>query len=211
MTDLWTDNNIFTDSLKHSPFELYKQYVSIKTHFSSPKYDFFHNHPHRVTLKSFEKRKDIWCFERLCRHKDPVRLILANIIATDNVWPQGLVRPEANEVYLDWVRRKQSLSYVFSEDLKRLDADFDANIKTTQKTLPLLLRRFIQGKVCFETVCIIVEMTHCLPFWSKRLKGEMLWETLKLKIVKYQPFLRYDKSEYRDILVRVFSERKGEE
>ena len=51
-----------------SPFEVYQNYLSLKSHFSNPKYDYFkYNKKVRATLTSFNKRKDKYFFEKSSR------------------------------------------------------------------------------------------------------------------------------------------------
>ncbi len=193
-----------------TPFRLYQDYISLKTHFSQEKYDFFRNKPHRVTLKSFEKRKDIWCFEKLCRHPHPLALIVSNLITEEKIWPEFLVREEAQRNYAERTKRIDSLTYTFTEDLKELLPDFDSNIIVKENSLPYLLKFLIRGNICIETVCIIVDISNCLRHWDKQLEGDVLWEGLRIKIMKYTPFLVYYKDTYRKLIVSTFNDRVDE-
>lgn len=48
-----------------APFEVYVNYLALKSHFSSPKYDYFkYNKKVRASLTSFNKRKDRYFFEK---------------------------------------------------------------------------------------------------------------------------------------------------
>ncbi len=190
-----------------TPYECYKLYVSLLTHFTSEKYSFFENHPHRVTLKSYEKRRDKWVFEKLCRHRDLTGLIVANLITEEKIWPEFLIREEAQRNYVERTKRIDSLTYTFTEDLKELLPDFDSNIKIQNNVITPLLRFLIRGNICIETVCIIVDVSNCFGHWTKQLEGDVLWEGLRLKIMKYQPFLMYDKDTYRKLIVSTFNDR----
>ena len=48
-----------------SPFETYQHYLSLKNHFTNPKYDFFkYGAKTRASITSFNKRKDKYFFEK---------------------------------------------------------------------------------------------------------------------------------------------------
>ena len=48
-----------------TPFEVYQNYLSLKSHFTNPKYDYFkYNKKVRATITSFNRRKDRYFFER---------------------------------------------------------------------------------------------------------------------------------------------------
>ena len=54
--------------LKVSPFETYQHYLSLKNHFTNPKYDFFkYGAKTRASVTSFNKRKDKYWFEKTSR------------------------------------------------------------------------------------------------------------------------------------------------
>ena len=51
--------------MKVTPFETYQTYLSMKSHFTNPKYDFFkYAGKSRATVTSFNKRKDKYWFEK---------------------------------------------------------------------------------------------------------------------------------------------------
>jgi len=133
--------------------------------------------------------------------------MVSNLITEEKVWPEFLVREEAQRNYVERTKRIDSLTYTFTEDLKELLPDFDSNIIVKDNSLPPLFRFLIQGKVCIETVCIIVDICNCVWTLNRHLKGDVLWEGLRLKIMKYQPFLTYDKDAYRRLIVREFKEK----
>ena len=67
------------------PFDAYKQYLSLKNHFTKEKYD-YHKYcgKSRATVQSFYKRKDRFWFEKLARNKDD-KEVIKNILKEDLV------------------------------------------------------------------------------------------------------------------------------
>ena len=54
--------------MKVTPFETYQSYLSMKSHFTNRKYDFFrYGGKSRATMASFNKRKDKYWFEKTSR------------------------------------------------------------------------------------------------------------------------------------------------
>jgi len=54
--------------MKVTPFETYQSYLSMKSHFTNQKYDFFrYGGKSRATMSSFNKRKDKYWFEKTSR------------------------------------------------------------------------------------------------------------------------------------------------
>ena len=51
-----------------TPFDTYQHYLSLKNHFTNPKYDFFrYGAKTRASVSSFNKRRDKYWFEKTSR------------------------------------------------------------------------------------------------------------------------------------------------
>ena len=183
------------------PLDCYRNYVGLKTHFSQENYDYFTHNPRNVTVKSYNKRKDRWVFEKLSRHSKPIDLMVSCFTQDNAIWPEFLIRPEANELYMDREKRLQSLRYTFSEDIKKLDPDLKKNIICEKNELPPLIKFYIRSICSLETLTIISDLIECIPYWQKQLKKDFLWQDkIELRIIKYRPFLNYDRSVYSQLL-----------
>ena len=96
------------------PFDAYKQYLSLKNHFTKEKYD-YHKYcgKSRATVQSFYKRKDRFWFEKLARNKDDkevVEFFVSNFITcTDpsKLWIGEMMR-EGEGRYTCMEERKSS-------------------------------------------------------------------------------------------------------
>ena len=76
-----------------TPFETYQHYLSLKNHFTNPKYDFFkYGAKTRSSVTSFNKRTDKYWFEKTSRKysdKEVVDFLVSNFVETDspgNLW-----------------------------------------------------------------------------------------------------------------------------
>ena len=112
--------------IKVTPFETYQTYLSMKSHFTNRKYDFFkYGGKSRATMASFNKRKDKYWFEKTSRKysdEEVLNFLLANFVSTDN--PQNLwigeIINSGERNYSQWMKRKQSLTYLFKEQSSEL-------------------------------------------------------------------------------------------
>jgi hypothetical protein len=89
-----------------TPFETYQHYLSLKNHFTNPKYDFFkYGAKTRASITSFNKRRDKYFFERTSRKysdKEVVDFLVSNFVAADNPLVQ---RTKQRIVLGDKIRR----------------------------------------------------------------------------------------------------------
>ena len=191
-----------------TPFEVYRNYLALKNHFNNPKYDYFkYNGKGSASPDSFSKMKDAMFFQNIAKHRDPHGLMLANFVKNPKLWVRDIAYSEsAEQNYLDWIKRIQSLTYAFKSDLSKLDAPFDSNLIVKDNEHPTLLRLLFSEEVQPETVCIIADLTGCLKHWDQELVFDPVWDEMGLFIRKYTPFVKYDREKIKKILVDFFSE-----
>lgn len=195
-----------------SPFETYQTYLSMKSHFTNSKYDFFkYSGKSRATMSSFNARKDKYWFEKTSRKysdKEIVDFLLANFVSADN--PQNLwigeIINSGERTYAEWMRKQQSLSYLFKEQSSDLLSDVDlSKIFDCSAGHPLLLKKFLSGKISLETLVIYNKIFSFGKKFDKKLQ-DPVWETVSLKIKKYEPFLNINVFQYKKVLREIIDE-----
>ena len=195
-----------------SPFEVYQNYLSLKSHFTNPKYDYFkYNKKVRATLTSFNKRKDKYFFEKSSRKysdKEVVDFLVSNFIAADN--PQNLwigeIINSGERNYQEWMRRQQSLTYLFKEQSNELFSETKLeDALNCSKGHPPILKGFLSGKICLETLVIYDRIFQFSKRFDKKLL-DPVWETVSLKISKYAPSLNTDIFQFKRILREIINE-----
>ena len=195
-----------------SPFETYQHYLSLKNHFTNPKYDFFkYGAKTRASLTSFNKRKDKYWFEKTSRKysdKEVVNFLVSNFAYSDN--PQNLwigeIINSGERTYAEWMKRQQSLSYLFKEQSNELLSENELeDLFNCSKGHPILLKKFLGGEVSVETLAIYEKIFSFSKNFSKQL-NDPVWETVNLKIKKYVPFLNIDVFQYKKILRELVNE-----
>ena len=186
-------------------FEVYKMYLALKLHFTSDTYDYFqYGGNAKASQVSFDQRKDKFFFVKLSRKFKDFELrefFVANLTAEDKVYPATLVREGAKN-YADYTKRKESLSYHFKEDVATLHDThnrFDDLFKV-EGVHPPLLKSFLGGRICLETLTIFNKIFQYVPQFDKHIKEEIVWKPLRNKVVKYDPFLFVDLGKYKSII-----------
>jgi len=194
-----------------TPFETYQHYLSLKNHFTNPKYDFFkYGAKTRASITSFNKRKEKYWFEKSSRKyndKEVVDFLVSNFVSADN--PQNLwigeIINSGERTYADWMRRQQSLTYLFKEQSNELFLENELEtVFNCSKGHPIVLKRFLSGKLSPETFVIYDKIFSIVKDFDKKLL-DPVWECVSLKIKKYSPFLQVDIFNYKKILREIIS------
>ena len=195
-----------------TPFETYQHYLSLKNHFTNPKYDFFkYGAKTRASVTSFNKRKDKYWFEKTSRKysdKEVVDFLVSNFTATDN--PQNLwigeIINSGERNYSEWMKRQQSLTYLFKEQSNELLSENELeSLFNCTKGHPLILKKFLIGSVSLETLTIFDKVFHFSKNFDKKL-DDPVWESVSLKLKKYSPFLNIDMFHYKKILKEIIED-----
>jgi len=195
-----------------TPFETYQHYLSLKNHFTNPKYDFFkYGAKTRASVTSFNKRKDKYWFEKTSRKysdKEVVDFLVSNFVAADN--PQNLwigeIINSGERTYADWMRRHQSLTYLFKEQSSELFSETKLeDALNCSKGHPPVLKKFLSGKISLETLVIYDKIFLFGKTFDEKLL-DPVWETVSLKIKKYMPFINIDVFSYKKILREIINE-----
>ena len=189
-----------------APFDTYKTYLALKNHFTKSDYDYQkYCGKVRANLQSFYKRKDRFWFEKISRNKDDKEIVdffVANFVSADdpgNLWIGSIIR-EGNQVHQDWLKRKQSLSYLFKEQSEELFSNHKfEEVFDCSKGHPPVLKSFLSGKISLETLVIYDRIFLFGNKFDKKLM-DPVWETVSLKMKKYSPFLHIDVFHYRKLL-----------
>ena len=198
--------------MKVTPFETYQTYLSMKSHFTNRKYDFFkYGGKSRATMSSFNKRKDKYWFEKTSRKysdEEVLNFLLANFVHADtpqNLWIGEIIN-SGERTYAEWMRRKQSLTYIFKEQSEKLLSENDLEkLFNCSKGHPLILKRYLGGEINLETFTILEKIFSFVKDFDKKLK-DPVWETVSIKTKKYIPFLNINVFTYKKILRELINE-----
>ena len=187
-------------------YELYVYYLALKRHFTTD-YDFFkYNGKVKASQQAFENRKDKFQFYKLSKRKDAKEYILANMIYEPTLWIGDLLDNEkAEEVFVEWTRKQQSLSYVFDTDLTELNPDFNSNLVVEDGQYPRLLQLYNMRRVNVETLVIIDDLVKNFHYWERNISDPIIFPQIKRTVEKVRPFISYDRPKMRQLLMKKFS------
>lgn len=188
------------------PYDAYVKYLAMKSHFTDKKYDYIkYNGKVKAWRTTFETRRDKYFFYKLSKQKNPEEFLLANFVDGNDFYIGDIREDKANEVYTEFKKRQQSLSYVFKNELSQLKEDFNENIIVPKNQHPYLLRLYLRKDICLETLILIDRCVRMFAYWDKELSDDIMWPDVKLKAQKYSAFLNVDINKYRDILISTFN------
>ena len=198
--------------MKVTPFETYRTYLSMKSHFTNPKYDFIkYGGKSRATMTSFNKRKDKYWFEKTSRKysdQEVIDFLLSNFInATNpqNLWIGEIIN-SGERTYAEWKMRQQSLTYMFTEQSENLLSENDLEtVFNCSKGHPIVLKKYLGGEISLETLSILEKVFSFKGKFDKKLK-DPVWETVSMKLKKYLPFLNINVFQFKKILRDILNE-----
>lgn len=197
-------------------FKAYKYYMAIKLHFTSPKYNVFETRGHvKGTRDAFNSRNDRYIFEKLAQKypddKDIIQFFVSNFAYGNDTAIYG--NGEADELYGEWKRRKQSISKIFIDDLTNVmnmcdvhKFNTDGIFKCNDGDLPVLTSMFISGKISIETLRIIDDIEPFINSWENDPMIKIVLGDKLLRVEKLKGFVKYDK----DKITKVFNHFKEE-
>jgi len=104
------------------PFDAYRYYMAIKLHFESDTYDAKkYNYKTSISPQSFWKRKDKYHFAKIAKKFNTPEELIEFYVSqfTSNIkWVGDML--EGDEHFTEWKKRKESLSYQFTNDINTL-------------------------------------------------------------------------------------------
>lgn len=189
-----------------SPFDLYRQYIALKRHFTTQTYDYFkYDGKIRASLKSFERRKDKPFFHRLTKFRDPINFMAYNFIHSDLWIGEIVINEESIRNYRKHKKIKDSLSYEFRKELKKFPSIREA-IFTDGITHPLIIRKYIGEEISLETLVIVSTVMRTISYWKKNHPDDLMMEEVLLKISKFRSFMNFDVEKMKGIMKEVYNE-----
>jgi hypothetical protein len=193
-----------------TPFEVYKNYLAFKNHFTKKEYDYFkYCGKSRASLDSFHKRKDRFFFERTSRQKsdDEIKFyFVANFVEcsdSQNLWIGEIIK-NGECTYKEWLKKVQSLTYLFKTEVEVFvnKENFNNLFECRNGQHPELLKLYLQNAISLETMVILNLILNYVDNFDKKMT-DPVWETVSLKIKKYTPFLNIDVEKYKKMLKEI--------
>lgn len=190
-----------------TPFEAYKVYVAVVTHFKSDSYDIV-KYRGRVNANepAFMRRRDASFFYTAAKlYKNPDRWTKAIVacILQDKEYVADIINSE--DLIEAYMARRENMARHYQEDLRgllditrKLDHLFIQNYDTTD---PIIISKIHQGEVRPESAVL---MDYVFRWLNKaRSSDTLLWPDTRRKLQKYRAFINVDVDKYNDLTVKV--------
>ena len=191
------------------PFESYKLYNALKLHFETDYDAVKYNFKSNVSSQSFFKRRDKYFFAKIAKQyeKDLKGYYIANF--KHGVSYVGEMVNEVGEKnYIEHKKTLESLTRVFQNDINKLSEqkmEFDNLFKSQDGQHPLIIQLWMQEEITLETVVILNSLIGFIPRESKKISDTLIWPDIKRKIEKYTPFVNFDSTKCKLIILNGFT------
>src|SRR5664280_2913502 len=142
-----------------TPFEAYQTYNNLKLHFTQRSYDYIkYQGKSRLNEGAFDGRPDKIFFQKLAKHKNAFDYILANMVNSPTTYVKELAYSEqCEQVYREWLKKIESITYLVSEDLSKLNRQ---SFKLTKNNHPPIFKMYLRKEIMLETLCILLSMAQ---------------------------------------------------
>lgn len=184
-------------------YKVYKYYLAIKLHFTKGSYDVFEKRGAvKYSREQFDRRNDKLIFEKLARKyksdQEIIQYLVANV-SYGNETPVYEIE-ESERYYMNWIKRKESITKVFKDDLSVIINDAyknklqkEAVIDFTFNQQPSILTLYLGKRISLESVSILNDFLCLCDSWTMSGFVMTFWESELRKINKVKRFVKYDK------------------
>ena len=107
---------------------------------------------------------------------------------------------EAEDNYQIWLKRKQSITKTFIDDLAAILHHIEMNklkhsavFEFTDNEYPVIFKMFIGGKIAIESLRIIDDFTGIVEKWKNHPTVKYIWDDEIRRLIKLTGFVKYDK------------------
>lgn len=179
-------------------YKVYIDYLALKKHFST-NYDYHKYHGKvKASMDAFRARKDLFFFYKLSQKPEWHEILIANLVKNPNAWIRDIVEDE--DIYFEWVKKTEALTYNFKQELKQLDENYIENFKVVDGQHPRLITLYLQRKISLETLCILTQLSNAIPYWETEVNDKVVAGDIIKLIKNYRPFLSFDVKKFSEIV-----------
>ena len=194
----------------NDPFESYKLYNALKLHFETDGYDAIKYH-FKTSVKptSFFKRKDKFFFAKLAKtYENELKDFYIANFKNDVKYVGDMLNEGGERYYRDHKKIMESLTYQFQTDINKLndmDVSFDSLLEAEDNNHPLIIKLWMQEEIVLETVVILDSILGFVERENKKITDTIIWPDIYRKIMKYKPFVKFDRDKCLNLLKETFT------
>jgi len=196
--------------MRMTAYNCYCMYVALKNHFTTESYDYFkYAGKTHISKDAFLLRRDKYQFQKLSRICDETEMrdfLVSNLIK-EKKWVGDLLDDEAKINYKNFLKRKQSISYIFDNELDKLH-NIGTDLKATRDGYPPIVYKYLSGDISLETFTILDHFVQFSKKYDEKYgKDDVIWSKIRLSSKKLSPFIQYDKNKIKAILKNKIGEQ----
>jgi hypothetical protein len=176
--------------------------MAIKLHFSQDNFDVFKNRGSvKGTRDTFNSRNDRFFFDKLARKYSSDRDLIQFYVANFAYGNESVIysQEESQSNIIEWTRRKESITKIFSDDCSTIINDAykkklteDSVINFTLNKYPSILTLYLGKQISLETIRILDDFDELLSKWKSNSSLTLLWDSEIRRLAKSKGFVKYD-------------------
>lgn len=187
--------------------EAYSMYTTLRLHFTTNNFDV------RAGIKPKRPKNGVnskigASLQKLIKKypstHDFAGYFISNFLEGD-MWG-GLYSPAGDEVFVEWKRRQESLTYNYQQEIQDL-ATYVSSIEElwdTKNGHPVILRAYF-GKICsLETLVILNKLYKFIEGVDEKLGQDPVWIQTSDLSKKYSPFIKINKEKFKMLTEKWF-------
>ena len=177
-------------------------YHSLSLHFNDEKYDAI-KYNFKIKARKSMSEGHFYIFDKLYKkYKNNIlAFFVANFIVNEKLWINDLLSETCHEIYIKFIKKYESLSYVFDHDLSNLLENRDMKkVLTIEENYPIIIVEQWRGNFELESLLILNHYLRFLGRFNNHYKNDIIWEPYFLKCKKYYRFLNFDKIKCKEII-----------
>jgi hypothetical protein len=184
-------------------YSVYKLFIATKLHFTNEKYDLvkYKGNLSGVSQESYNNRKDRKLFEHLGRQfktrADLIQFFVANFAYGNDSFVWDFKNGISERNYHKWIKTKESLINVFSDDLSFILLETEKHSYTysqlfgvSDDTYPLVLSWYLSCRISIETMSLLNQCMDLISTWQPLI---LLWSDHFLRIQRVEYFIKCNK------------------
>ena len=191
------------------PFESYKLYNALKLHFETNYDAVKYNFKSNVSPQSFFKRKDKFFFAKLAKtYESELKEFYVANFKNDVKYVGDMLNEGGERYYREHKKVMESLTYRFQNDINKLndmDVSFDSLLEAEDNSHPLIVKLWLQEEILLETIVILDSILGFVERENKKITDTIIWPDIYRKIMKYKPFVKFDRDKCLNLLKTTFT------
>ena len=189
--------------------EAYKIYTALRLHFTTDNFDIRHGiHPRapKAGVKTtFSKKLEQMMKQYNYDSEAFVGFLVSNFLS-GHEWG-AIFEPTGHEVYMEWKKIQESLTYTFTQDIDFLSVQVHTidELWDCKFEHPVILKAYCGKRSRLETLVILNKLYKFKEQVDAQLKNDPVWESTSRLIYKYSPFVNINKEKFSMIVQKAFN------